>query len=77
MSVLVQVEGVSMEVNPTHNLQMFPIAKIKESPGRSPYKTALQCHRGDESSRDPSEGLARPAERPVRLEKGSVVDVYV
>lgn len=62
-----------MEVNRTHNLQMFPIAKIS----KSPYTTALQCHRGDESSKDPSEGLARPAERPVRLEKGGVVDVYV
>jgi hypothetical protein len=73
VSVLVQVEGVSMEVNPTHNLQMFPIAKIS----KSPYTTALQCHRGEESSEDPSEGLARPTERPVRLETGSVVDVYV
>jgi hypothetical protein len=62
-----------MEVNPTHNLQMFPIAKIS----KSPYTTALQCHRGEESSEDPSEGLARPTERPVRLETGSVVDVYV
>jgi len=73
VSVLLRVEGVSMEVNPTHNLQMFPIAKIS----KSPYTTALQRHHGDESSKDLSEAFVRPAERPIRLEKGSVVDIYV
>ena len=65
-----------MAVNPTQNLQMFPIAKISRSHRRAPYTTALQRHHGDESAKDPSEGLARPAERPIRLEKGSVVDIY-
>ena len=66
-----------MGVNPTQNLQMFPIAKIGQSVGKSPYKTAPQRNHGDESAKAPSEGLARPAERPIRLEKGSVVDIYI
>jgi len=66
-----------MAVNPTQNLQMFPIAKISQSLRKSPYTTSLQRHHGDESAKDPSEGLARPAQRPIRLEKGSVVDIYV
>jgi len=65
-----------MAVNPTQNLQMFPIAKISQSFRTSPYTTALQRHHGDESAKDPSEGLARPVERPFRLAKGSVVDIY-
>jgi len=73
----VESEVLSMAVNPTQNLQMFPIAKTNQSLGKSPYTTALQRHHGDEDAKDPSDGLARPAERPIRLEKGSVVDIYV
>lgn len=66
-----------MAVDPTQKLQMFPIAKISQSLGKSPYTTVLQRHHGDESAKDLSEGLARPVKRPIRLEKGSVVDIYV
>jgi len=66
-----------MALNATGNLQMFPIAKISQSLRRSAYTPELQRRRGDESGKDLSEGLARPVERPIRLEKGSVVDIYV
>jgi hypothetical protein len=75
--VLTRGEGLNMGVNPTQNLQMFPIAKISTSAGKSPYATALQCHKGEEFSKDPSKSLARPAERPACLEKGSVVNIYI
>lgn len=65
-----------MALNPTQPLQMFPIAKINRSVSRSPYTTQLQNHH-DDSAKGASKGLARPLERPIRLEKGSVVDIYV
>jgi hypothetical protein len=66
-----------MGINPTQNLQMFPVAELGKPIGKSPYTTALQRHHEDESSKEPPQGLARPAGRPIRLEKGSVVDVYI
>ncbi len=66
-----------MGINPTQNLQMFPVIEIGKPMEKSPYTIALQRHHEDESSKEPPQGLARPAGRPIRLEKGSVVDVYV
>jgi hypothetical protein len=66
-----------MGINPTQNLQMFPVAEIGKPMGKSPYTTALQRHHEDGSSKESPQGLARPAGRPIRLEKGSVVDVYI
>ena len=63
-SIRFEVEGLSMGINPTQI-------------GKSPYTTALQRHHEDESSKERPQGLARPAGRPIRLEKGSVVDLYV
>jgi hypothetical protein len=77
VSIRFKVEGLSTGINPTQNLQMFPVAEIGKPIGKSPYTTALQCHHGDESAKEPSQGLARPPGRPIRLEKGSVVDVYI
>jgi hypothetical protein len=77
VSIRIQAEGLSMGINPTQHVQMFPVAEISKPVGESPYTTALQRHHEDESSKEPSQGLARPAGRPIRLEKGSVVDVYV
>ena len=68
---------MSVAVNPTQNLQMFPIAKTSQPLNRSPYTTALQRHHDDKSAKEASKGLARPLEPPIRLEKGSVVDIYV
>ena len=77
MSIRFEVEGLSMGINPTRSLQMFPVAEIGKPIGKSPHTTALQRHHEDESSKEPSQGLARPAGRPICLEKGSVLDVYV
>jgi hypothetical protein len=67
---------LSMAVNPTQPLQMFPIAKINRSVSRFPYTTQPQNHH-DGAAEGASKGLARPVDRPIRLEKGSVVDIYV
>jgi hypothetical protein len=65
-----------MGINPTQHVQMFPVAEISKPVGKSSYTTALQPRHEDEPSKEPPQGLARPAGRPIRLEKGSVVDVY-
>ena len=77
MTIHFEAEGLSMGINPTQHLQIFPVTEIGKPVGKSPYTTALQPRHEGQSSKEPSQGLARAAGRPVRLEKGSVVDVYV
>ncbi|KPK16684.1 MAG: hypothetical protein AMK69_26100 [Nitrospira bacterium SG8_3] len=66
-----------MGINPTQHLQIFPVTEIGKPVGKAPHTTALQPRHEHESSKEPSQGLARPAGRPICLEKGSVLDVYV
>ncbi len=63
-----------MLVKHQENITLFPVAKVNTSVRRLP-NTIHQClsNKHAEGSRDP---VSSPAKRPVRFEKGSLLDIY-
>ena len=64
-----------MEINPSHGVRTFPVAKTNAPSVDVPYKARLKHGHHAPSSRDAAP-LPQPKSRPGYFEKGSIVDVF-
>jgi hypothetical protein len=76
MFCLVQVGGLSMRVDTTQNLPIVPVQKISTSLGKSRYSNSLEWRDQNQDSKRPILAVSQPAQRSIRFERGSLVDLY-
>jgi len=75
-SVLSVSHTHAMELNPTDNVQNFPIATLDTSVDKSPFGSKFQSQVKSELPQVFTGHFARPSKLPPRFEKGSLIDIY-
>ncbi len=66
----------AMELNPTDNVQNFPIATLDISVDKSPFGSKFQPQAKTELPQVFTGHFARPSKLPRRFETGSLIDIY-
>ena len=66
----------AMELNPTDNVQSFPIATLDTSAEKSPFGAKCQSQVKSELPQVFTRHVVRPSKPPPRFERGSLIDIY-
>ena len=75
-SVVSASNARAMELNPTDNVQNFPIAALDTSVNKFPFGSKFQFQLKSQPPRGLTGRFARPSRLPPRFEKGSLIDIY-
>ncbi len=75
--VLSVTNACAMELNPTENVQNFPLATLNTAVDKSPFGSGFQCQEKTRLPRVFTAPFARPSKPSSRFEKGSLIDIYV
>jgi hypothetical protein len=75
-SVLSDTHTCAMELNPTENVQNFPLALLNTAVDKSPFGFTFQCQDKTPLPRVFTGPFVRPSKLSSRFEKGSFIDIY-
>jgi hypothetical protein len=75
-SVLSVTHACAMELNPTENVQNFPLALLNTAVDKSPFGSRFQCQDKARLPRVFTGPFIRPSKLFPRFEKGSLIDIY-
>jgi hypothetical protein len=75
-SVVSVTHAGGMELNPTENVQNFPLATLNTAVDKSPFGSRFQYQDKTPLPRVFTGPFARPSKPCPRFEKGSLIDIY-